>query len=197
MTGKDFFKRKKYLMPAAFLLLLLLLTTGAAIAAEKPVLEAPIVITTCGQSPGAVMLKMSLMHSKITPVESKNTMTTEDLIGKGYKTLMITTGTSGKGMGAAGTDVNKEIARCKELIKAAKEEGMVVITAHIEGMARRTDSSDQASIEEIIPLGDAILIISGSNPDGYFTKLAQDNDKYLVEAKDALAIGETLKELAR
>ncbi|MFA7621531.1 MAG: DUF6305 family protein [Aminobacteriaceae bacterium] len=197
MTGKEVFTRKKHLMPIAFALLFLLLTAVVAGAAEKPVLEVPIVITTCGQSPGAVMLKMSLVHAKLTPVESKNNMTTEDLSGKGYKTLMVTTGTSGKGMGAAGTDVNKEIARCQELIKAAKEEGMVVITAHIEGMARRTDSSDQASIDEIVPLGDAILIITGSNPDGYFTKLAQDNDKYLIEAKDALTIGETLKELAR
>lgn len=197
MTGKEVFTRKKHLMPIAFVLLFLLLTAVVAGAAEKPVLEVPIVITTCGQSPGAVMLKMSLVHAKLTPVESKNNMTTEDLSGKGYKTLMVTTGTSGKGMGAAGTDVNKEIARCQELIKAAKEEGMVVITAHIEGMARRTDSSDQASIDEIVPLGDAILIITGSNPDGYFTKLAQDNDKYLIEAKDALTIGETLKELAR
>lgn len=72
---------------------------------------------------------------------------------------------------------------------------MVVITAHVEGMARRTDSADQASIDEIMPLGDAILIVAGSNPDGYFTKLAQDNDKPLIEAKDALSIGSSLKEL--
>ena len=141
------------------------------------------------------MVKMSLMQSQITPVESNNTMSASDLAGKGYKTLIVTTGTSGKGMGAAGTDVNKEIARCKELIEAAKAEGIVVITAHVEGMARRTDSADQASIDEIMPLGDAILIVAGSNPDGYFTKLAQDNDKPLIEAKDALSIGSSLKEL--
>lgn len=168
---------------------------GALIAAEMPIVEPPVIVTTCGQSPGAVMVKMSLMQSQITPVESNNTMTTSDLAGKGYKTLIVTTGTSGKGMGAAGTDVNKEIARCKELIEAAKAEGIVVITAHVEGMARRTDSADQASIDEIMPLGDAILIVAGSNPDGYFTKLAQDNDKPLIEAKDALSIGSSLKEL--
>ena len=168
---------------------------GALIAAEMPTVEPPVIVTTCGQSPGAVMVKMSLMQSKITPVESNNTMSASDLAGKGYKTLIVTTGTSGKGMGAAGTDVNKEIARCKELIEAAKAEGIVVITAHVEGMARRTDCADQASIDEIMPLGDAILIVAGSNPDGYFTKLAQDNDKPLIEAKDALSIGSSLKEL--
>ena len=186
---------KSFLLFGVVFLSAALFFAGAASAAEMPAVEAPVIVTTCGQSPGAVMVKMSLMQSQITPVESNNTMTTSDLAGKGYKTLIVTTGTSGKGMGAAGTDVNKEIARCKELIEAAKAEGMVVITAHVEGMARRTDSADQASIDEIMPLGDAMLIVAGSNPDGYFTKLAQDNDKPLIEAKDALSIGSSLKEL--
>lgn len=186
---------KSFLLFGVVFLSAALFFAGAASAAEIPAVEAPVIVTTCGQSPGAVMVKMSLMQSQITPVESNNTMTTSDLAGKGYKTLIVTTGTSGKGMGAAGTDVNKEIARCKELIEAAKAEGIVVITAHVEGMARRTDSADQASIDEIMPLGDAILIVAGSNPDGYFTKLAQDNDKPLIEAKDALSIGSSLKEL--
>ena len=186
---------KSFLLFGVVFLSAALFFAGAASAAEIPAVEAPVIVTTCGQSPGAVMVKMSLMQSQITPVESNNTMSASDLAGKGYKTLIVTTGTSGKGMGAAGTDVNKEIARCKELIEAAKAEGMVVITAHVEGMARRTDSADQASIDEIMPLGDAILIVAGSNPDGYFTKLAQDNDKPLIEAKDALSIGSSLKEL--
>ena len=186
---------KSFLLFGVVFLSAALFFAGAASAAEMPAVEAPVIVTTCGQSPGAVMVKMSLMQSQITPVESNNTMSASDLAGKGYKTLIVTTGTSGKGMGAAGTNVEKEIARCKELIEAAKAEGMVVITAHVEGMARRTDSADQASIDEIMPLGDAILIVAGSNPDGYFTKLAQDNDKPLIEAKDALSIGSSLKEL--
>jgi hypothetical protein len=186
---------KSFLLFGVVFLSAALFFAGAASAAEMPAVEAPVIVTTCGQSPGAVMVKMSLMQSQITPAENKNTIIASDLAGKGYKTLIVTTGTSGKGMGAAGTDVNKEIARCKELIEAAKAEGIVVITAHVEGMARRTDSADQASIDEIMPLGDAILIVAGSNPDGYFTKLAQDNDKPLIEAKDALSIGSSLKEL--
>ena len=186
---------KSFLLFGVVFLSAALFFAGAASAAEMPAVEAPVIVTTCGQSPGAVMVKMSLMQSQITPVESNNTMSASDLAGKGYKTLIVTTGTSGKGMGAAGTNVEKEIARCKELIEAAKAEGIVVITAHVEGMARRTDSADQASIDEIMPLGDAILIVAGSNPDGYFTKLAQDNDKPLIEAKDALSIGSSLKEL--
>ena len=190
-------QQNRFLILGAVLLSVVFLFAGTAGAAEVPCIETPVIITTCGQSPGAVMMKMSLLHSQITPVDTKNDMTAADLTGKGYKTLIVTTGTSGKGMGAAGTDVNKEIARCKEIIKAARDEGMVVITAHVEGMARRTDQADQDSIDEIIPLGDAILIITSSNPDGYFTKLSEYNNKPLIEAKDALAIWETIKALKK
>ncbi|MFY9383424.1 MAG: DUF6305 family protein, partial [Acetomicrobium sp.] len=162
-----------------------------------PTIEPPVIVTTCGQSPGAVMVKMSLMQAQIVPVENNNTITASELKGKGYKTLIVTTGTSGKGMGAAGTNINKEIARCKEVITAAKEEGMVVITAHVEGMARRTDSADQQSIDEIMPLGDVMLVVAESDSDGYFTKLAQEYDKPLIVAKDALEIGKKLKEYVK
>ncbi|WP_350449681.1 DUF6305 family protein [Aminobacterium mobile] len=189
--------RKGSLLFGAVFFAAVLLFAGVASAAEMPTVETPVIVTTCGQSPGAVMVKMSLMQSQITPVENNNTIIASDLKGKGYKTLIVTTGTSGKGMGAAGTDVNKEIARCKEVIEAAKAEGMTVITAHVEGMARRTDSADQASIDSIMPLGDAMLVVVGSNEDGYFTKLAEENKKPLIEAKDALAIGVSLKELTK
>ncbi len=189
--------RKGSLLFGAVFFAAVLLFSGVASAAEMPTVETPVIVTTCGQSPGAVMVKMSLMQSQITPVENNNTIIASDLKGKGYKTLIVTTGTSGKGMGAAGTDVNKEIARCKEVIEAAKAEGMTVITAHVEGMARRTDSADQASIDSIMPLGDAMLVVIGSNEDGYFTKLAEENKKPLIEAKDALAIGVSLKELTK
>ncbi|AFM21996.1 MAG TPA: DUF6305 family protein [Acetomicrobium flavidum] len=165
-----------------------------AIGNEIPPIKPPIIITTCGQSPGAVMVKMSIMQAQIAPVENNNTITASELKGKGYKTLIVTTGTSGKGMGAAGTNVNKEIARCKEVIEEAKKEGILVITAHVEGMARRTDSADQQSIDEIMPLGDVMLVVADSNSDGYFTKLAKKYNKPLIEAKDALEIGAKLKE---
>ena len=167
-----------------------LLMATAAFAA----VEAPLVVTTCGQSPGAVMAKMSCMQAKLSPVESDNQLTAEGIKGKGYKTLMVTTGTSLKGMGAAGTDVDKEIDRVKTLIEAAKAEGMMVIGAHIEGMARRTDASDEASIKAVMPLVDLILIVADSDKDGFFTAYANELNKPLLVAKDALGVGAALVE---
>lgn len=141
------------------------------------------------------MVKMSCAQAKLMPTDSDNKLTADGLRGKGYKTLIITTGTSMKGMGAAGTDVNKEIARIEELVKAAREEGMLVVGAHVEGMARRTDASDEASIKAVMPLSDLILIIEDSDKDGFFTAYAKELNKPLVVVKDALGIGAALAEL--
>ena len=176
------------------LVLALCLTAASAFAAELPKVETPIVATTCGQSPGAMMVKMSAMQAKVMPTEASKTITAEELAGMDCKTLVVTTGTSMKGMGAAGTDVDKEIARCTALIKAAKE-GILVIGAHVEGMARRTDASDEATIKAIIPLTDVILVIQDSDSDGFFTNYAKELGKELIVVKDALSIGAKLAEL--
>ena len=122
-----------------------------------------------------------------------NKLTAEKLAATGAKTLIVTSGTSMKGMGAAGTSVENEIARCTALIAEAKKLGMTVVGAHIEGMARRTDSSDAASIEAVMKDADVILVVKDSDSDGFFTKYAQEHNKPLIVAKDALAIGTALK----
>lgn len=163
--------------------------------AELPKVETPIIATTCGQSPGAMMVKMSSMQAKVTPIEDSKTITAQELSEKDGKTLVVTTGTSMKGMGAAGTNVDKEIARCTALIEAAKKKGMLVIGAHVEGMARRTDASDEATIKAIMPLADVIMVIEDSNSDGFFTEYAKEQGKELIVVKDALGIGAKLAEL--
>ena len=177
-----------------FVLAALLLFGSLAFAAETDQikLEGPFLVTTCGQSPGAVMIKMSAMQVGVK-AESNNQLSASDLEGTDAKTLIVTSGTSMKGMGAAGTNVDKEIERCTELIAAAKKAGIQVVGAHVEGMARRTDSSDQASIEAVMKDADIILVIDDSDSDGYFTKYAAEHKKPLLKVKDALTIGPALK----
>lgn len=173
------------------IILMLTFLMSPAIAAEVPELEGPYIVTTCGQSPGAVMISMAAMQAGMK-VTYNNNLVAEDLVPSEFKTLIVTTGTSMKGMGAAGTDVEAEIQRCLNVIKVAKEAGMVVIGAHIEGMARRTDSSDAASIEAIMKEADIILIVEESDSDGFFTEYAQENEKPMIVVKNALEIGQVL-----
>ncbi len=179
----------------AVLLLMAMFATVAAAeapAADTQKLEGPFLVTTCGQSPGAVMFSMAAMPTGAKSTHN-NALTAADVVAGEYKTLVVTTGTSMKGMGAAGTNVDAEIERCVALINAAKEAGMVIVGAHIEGMARRTDSSDEASINAVMELADIILIIQDSDSDGFFTKYAEEHEKPLIITKDALGIGAILQ----
>lgn len=155
-------------------------------------IQSPILVTTCGQSPGAVMINMVAVQGGFTSAND-NTLTAEDFDAGDYKTLIVTTGTSMKGMGAAGTDVDSEIARCEALIKAAKDAGLTIVGAHVEGMARRSDNSDQRSIDAVLALSDVILVVEESDSDGFFSTYAADHDLPIITVKDALEISSILK----
>ena len=148
-----------------------------------PGLRAPILVTTCGQSPGALMLALVCGEVGIACVR-------QDLIYAGdlaadcpldaetyhAGVLFVTTGTSREGMGAAGVDVDSEVARCVALIERAKELGMVVIVGQIEGLPQRADEYDETSIQAMSPLADLLITRADVNEDGYFTALAEENE---------------------
>jgi nucleoid-associated protein YgaU len=154
-------------------------------------LVAPFAVTSCGQSPGATMLNVVANQAKLASVND-NAMTVENLPAE-TKTLIITTGTSGKGMGAAGTDVKMELERCVALAEAAKAAGMLVCCAHVEGMSRRTDANDAASIDGILAIADVVLVIEDSDSDGYFTNYCSANNLPLLKVAVALNAAEVME----
>ena len=164
-----------------------------------PKVELPLVVTTCGQSPGALMVWVLCKQIKL-PCDRADLLKAEDLKSKAeegnpYKTLIITTGTSMKGMGAAGVDIDYEVARIKAVIEEAKKEGILIIGAHIEGMARRVDATDAASIALVIPESKLLLIREDSNEDGYFTKAAEELDIPIITFKETLDLTDVFKKL--
>ncbi|ADO76617.1 DUF6305 family protein [Halanaerobium praevalens] len=156
-----------------FLTVITLFTLTFVGAAAMPVFEEPVVVTTCGQSPGALMVKMIAQQVGIK-AEQKDLLTAEGLKGNNYKTLIVTMGTSGKGMGAAGTNMKQEAKRIDNLIETAKENGLQVLGAHIEGMSRRADENDAQSIEIVMPQSDALIIKDSSNQDDFFSKKSEE-----------------------
>ncbi len=155
-------------------------------------LQGPFIMTTCGQSTGSVMMHMVATQAGIDSVDD-HTLTSDTFSAGDAKTLVVTTGTSGKGMGAAGTDVNAEIDRCVALIETAREAGLTIVCAHVEGMSRRTDSSDQASIDAIMPLADVIVVVEESDSDGLFSDYAAANDIPIIITEDALDLSEYME----
>jgi len=198
-------KKKRYAIFSLALVLTLSLFLGLSLvsfAAEQPPIpevELPLVVTTCGQSPGALMVWVLSKQIKL-PCDRKDLLTAEDLKAKAeegnpYKTLIITTGTSMKGMGAAGVDIDYEVARIEAIIEEAKKEGILIIGAHIEGMARRVDATDAASIATVIPESKLLLIREDGNEDGYFTKAAEEQGIPIITFKETLDLTDIFKQL--
>ena len=154
-------------------------------------LHGPYLVTTCGQSPGAVMINMVAMQNGLQST-SENVLNA-DYDFSGINTLIVTTGTSMKGMGSAGTDVNVEIERNTATIKAAKEAGLTIVGAHVEGMARRADNADQQSIDAVLALSDIVVCTEDSDSDGFFTNYANEHGLPLIKVKDSLALADVME----
>ena len=179
----------------AFLVLaaLIVLAASPGFALDvKP--QTPAVVTTCGKSPGALMIRLICKRAKVA-CDQNDDITAADLAGGKYKTLIVTMGTSGKGMGAAGTDIDAEVARVKKVIAEAKKLKMTVIGAHVEGMARRTDKSDQLSIDVVTAGSDILVYTDDGNPDGYFSNLAKEKKLKAYHCKERMGLIEVFKQI--
>jgi len=177
--------RKIFLVLGAALLVASLGLSGLAqefvIPEDLPILKAPVYVTTCGQSPGALMVGLLMaevgLYNESIDLLTADELTAEcpiDGIQDSAGVLFVTTGTSLKGMGAAGVDVDSEVARCTALIEAARELGMIIIVGQVEGASRRVDEYDEQTITAMSPLADLLITRSDANDDGYFTTLAEE-----------------------
>lgn len=180
--------------------LLLAAVPHLAAQAAPPKAQAPILLTSCGQSPGVGMLSVILrkvgLEYELAPLAAP-----ADLKAKPYKTLIVVMGASLKGMGAAGIAIEDELKRTTALIEEARKLKMTVIGAHIEGMKRRAqgadagDTTDEQSIDAVAPKSDILMVWKDGNSDGRFTAIAGAKKLPLLEFEkqlDMVKICETL-----
>jgi hypothetical protein len=183
---------------------------AAVPAGDLPKLEDPVLISSCGQSPGAMMLKVVMMRVwpgvKPTPFEIKELASSDDLktkkeTGTPYKTLIIVMGASLKGMGAAGISMENELDRTAKLIAEAKNQGMIIIGAHIEGMKRRSqgasagDTTDEQSIDAVAPNSGLLVIHKGGNADNRFTVISKEKNIPLIQVEKTIDLVGEFKKL--
>jgi hypothetical protein len=125
--------------------------------------QAPALLTSCGQSPGPVRVQVLLKRLGIEH-EYKAEATAKDLASGRFKTLIIVTGASLKGMGAAGVSMTDELRRTEALVAEAKKRGILLVGAHVEGMERRAknaapgDNSDEQSIDAVCPVSQVMVV---------------------------------------
>ena len=193
-------KRLSKLMVAAVLFsFLFLLLFSSVLAQEKAAAdikaELPVLLTSCGQSPGPVSLKaiMTVKRYNVNIVPVFSLLATADTLialknaGNPVKTIVIVTGASLKGMGAAGISIKDELERTEKLIAEANKQGILVIGAHIEGLYRRImgaaegDNSDELSIDAVCPNSGLLLVRKDGNPDGRFTTISKNKEIPMIE----------------
>ncbi len=131
--------------------------------------EFPIAMTNPGQSPEIAIVGLLARRANIE-ITSENFLKPEKL--EGVKTLIIILGGSGKGLGAAGVNIDAEVLRAKELIQVAKEKEIKIIGMHLGGKERRGEAS-MIMINLITPECDYVVVREDGNEDGYFTKLCE------------------------
>jgi hypothetical protein len=138
--------------------------------------------------------------------EFKEMATAQDLVaaqqaGKPYRSLIIVTGASLKGMGAAGVAMPDELARTAALIAEAKRQGITLIGSHVEGMSRRAqgaapgDNSDEQSIDAVMPNANIMVIRSDGNEDRRFSIISEGKKIPLVLFEKNMEMGDAFGSL--
>jgi hypothetical protein len=165
----------------------------------------PALITSCGQSNGPTTIKIVMQRLKlaydIEPLATPDTLQAKAKAGTPYKTLIITMGASLKGMGAAGIQIEDELARAAALIAEARKEGITIVGAHIEGLKRRSqgaaagDTTDEQSIDAVAPNANILLVYKEGNSDGRFTVISQSKKIPLIEFEKTIDLIPTLEKL--
>lgn len=201
-------KSSLQLTAGVLLLLLAVIPARAEAEGEGPKADLPVLITSCGQSPGPALLKVIFMKADLeyepAAYEVNPLATAEDLAaakeaGTPFKSVIIVMGASLKGMGAAGISMDDELARTAELIREIRDQDITLIGAHIEGMKRRAqgaeagDNTDEQSIDAVAPNSDFLIVKRDGDEDGRFTVISRDKNIPMVTVDKNLDLVDEIK----
>lgn len=204
---------RRLISPIVAFALVLLLLLPALPAQQKAALPAasvqkaplPVLLTSCGQSPDPAKFDIFLKTLKLDYIY-KLDATTADLSAKSptgapIKSVIIVTGASLKGMGAAGVSIEDELARIKALMAAAKKLNIKIIGAHIGGMQRRAqgaapgDNSDELTIDTVCPQASLLIVKKEGDEDQRFTTISRDKKIPMISYEKNMELESVLKEL--
>jgi hypothetical protein len=177
-------------MKKLFALLVLIFSLACMTFAQSALdFNAPILLTSCGQSADGMSMKILLQRDSLA-FDYDLQATVSKLEGKG--SLIIVIGGSSKGLGAAKISADDETKRVSELIAAARKAKLPILAVHLGGQARRGALSDGFNL-----LGaenaDHIIVVKGGNDDSFFSTISAEKEIPLEIADTALKVGELVK----
>lgn len=163
------------------------LGSARSFAASGPQPGLPVVITSAGQSPDGLVVKVLLTDKQRGPLADYKALAKPEDIANA-RTLIVAVGVSSKGLGSAGVNIDQEIARVKSLLETAKKNGTYVILVHMGGTARRGAKSDEMA-QLVAGYAHKIIVLATGNQDGFYTKLGQQHNIPVFVAQDRTAVG--------
>ncbi len=172
-----------------FAIILFILTTVAA--ASDFHAKQPMLITAAGQSQDVTMVKILAQKAGLKFAFDK--LAKPDQL-KDHATLVLVTGGSTKGLGAANIDKDQELARVNSLIKVAREAKMNIITMHVGGPSRRGKLSDEFN-KVTAENADCLIIVKSGDEDQLFSKIAEGKKIPIFLIDKIIDAGDILKEI--
>jgi hypothetical protein len=157
-----------------------------------PVFRRPALLTSAGQSSDIVIVKALVNTQLKMDFVVKPVAQPADLAG--IRSLAVVVGASAKGLGAAGLDMEKETARCRALLQAAREQKIPILVLHTGGEGRRGKTSNDL-IALAVPEADTVIVVAGGNRDKLFDSLAAKRKVPVVEVDKLAAAGAAVKAL--
>lgn len=154
----------------------------------------PGLITSIGQNSDAAIVKVLLNTKMKLDLDYNMTVKASDL--GGTKTIIMVVGASSKGLGAAGINMDQEIARTEGLLKYAREKGIKIILMHTGGANRRGAASNQL-IDLVIKDADAVIVVAAGNTDNYFDKAARKPGVPVIETATIAEAGAAVQKLLK
>jgi len=164
---------------------------GFSAFAETMDCEAPVLITSAGQS---MEVKMVQMLCNKVGIENKYDNLAAVNMLKGMKTLIIVPGVSLKGMGTAGVDIGSENSRIAELGQRSKADNIKILVIHTGGHIRRDPINDPI-IEKTLDVADYAIVCGDGNQDRFFNTKCDALGIPLMELDNVSKLPETLKSI--
>ncbi|MCJ7628674.1 MAG: DUF6305 family protein [Longimicrobiales bacterium] len=194
-------RQSRWMLGPVALVLMSMLGVGPVQAQDVGVVgDTPVLLSSCGQSPGPTFVKLFLgrlgVDHQVLEMATAQDLLDAKAAGNPFKSLIIVTGASLKGMGAAGVSMREELIRTEALIAEAKLQGITIIGAHVEGMDRRAqgasagDNSDEQSIDAVMPMSDVMVVRQDGDEDRRFTVLSESRGIPLVLFEKNMEMGD-------
>lgn len=181
---------KRYVPFYLLSIILLLSPSGLSQSADTSgfIAQDPVLITSSGQSADVLMLKVLSEKSGLEYVFDKNA--SPELVDS-VKSVILVTGGSTKGLGAANIDKEAEYKRVEEIVTRARKNKLPVITFHVGGKSRRGTLSDYFN-NLAAENADYLVVVGGGDEDGFFSNIAKKKDIPIESPEKIASIQEIL-----